>query len=104
MALPVAAIEIMRMRLTPAAFQRGIALAAQFSDGEAVTAGWLDEIVDPAEVLVRARAVAGEAATLDSRAHVASKRKARQSGVKAILGALEMLPGELEDILAAMAR
>jgi enoyl-CoA hydratase/carnithine racemase len=104
MPLPVAAIEIMRMRLTPAAFQRGIALAAPFSDGEAVTAGWLDEIVDPAAVLVRARAVAGDAATLNSRAHVSSKRKARHCGVTAILGALELLPAELEEILATMAR
>jgi enoyl-CoA hydratase len=104
MALPVAAIEIMRMRLTPAAFQRGIALAAPFSGQDAITAGWLDEIVDPAEVLLRARAVASEAATLDSRAHAASKLKARESAVKAVLGALELLPGELEDILAALPR
>jgi enoyl-CoA hydratase len=103
MALPVAAIEIMRMRLTPAAFQRGIAMAASFSEQDAISAGWLDEIVDPAEVLLRAQAVAGEAATLDSRAHAASKLKARDSGVKAILGALELLPGELRDILAAIA-
>lgn len=104
MALPVAAIEIMRMRLTPAAFHRGIALAAPFSGQDAITAGWLDEIVDPAEVLLRARAVASEAATLDSRAHAASKLKARESAVKAILGALELMPSELEDILAALPR
>jgi enoyl-CoA hydratase len=104
MTLPDAAIEIMRMRLTPAAFQRGIAMASTFSGADAINAGWLDEIVEPEDVLARAQEVAGEAATLDARAHLASKLKARRSGVEAILGALELLATELDDILAARAR
>jgi enoyl-CoA hydratase len=47
MTLPVAAIEIMRMRLTPAPFQQGIAMAESFSGDGAIAAGWLDETVPP---------------------------------------------------------
>jgi enoyl-CoA hydratase len=103
MTLPIAAIEIMRMRLTPAAFQRGVALAGSFCGGDAITAGWLDETVQPGDVLSRAQAVAGQAATLDARAHLASKRKARESAVKAILAGLNVLAGELDDILVSRA-
>src|ERR1700710_339239 len=54
MVLPISAIEIMRNRLTRAAFQRAVALAATFRGDEAIAAGWLDEIVEPEEVLSRA--------------------------------------------------
>jgi enoyl-CoA hydratase len=104
MTLPVAAIEIMRMRLTPAAFQRSVAMAGSFSGDDAIVAGWLDEIVQPEDVLSRAQAVAGEAARLDARAHLSSKLKARESGVAAILGGLDVLAGELDGILAARAQ
>src|SRR6478609_4390914 len=46
MILPISAIEIMRMRLTRAAFSRAVSLAATFSGDAAVAAGWLDEIVE----------------------------------------------------------
>jgi enoyl-CoA hydratase len=103
MTLPVAAIKIMRMRLTPAAFQRGVAMAGSFGGDDAIAAGWLDEIVPPGDVLSRVQAVAAEAATLDARARVASKLKAREQAVEAILSALDGLAGELDDILAARA-
>src|ERR1700712_5391111 len=44
MVLPISAIEIMRNRLTRAAFQRAVAMAAVFTGQDAVAAGWLDEI------------------------------------------------------------
>src|SRR6201996_2943573 len=62
MTIPISAIEIMRMRLTPAAFQRGTSLAATFAGDEAVAAGWLDELVEADQVLARAQQVAAEAA------------------------------------------
>ena len=104
MTLPVSAIEIMRMRLTPAAFQRGVAMAESFSGDDAIAAGWLDEIVSPEEVLSRAQAVAGEAASLDVRAHLGSKRRARESAVRAILAGMDGLAAELDDILASRAQ
>jgi enoyl-CoA hydratase len=94
MTLPIAAIEIMRLRLTPPAFQRGISLAATFSGDAAVAAGWLDEIVEPDNVLARAREVALEAAGLHAAAHLASKCKARDSALKAIRAGIDGLASE----------
>jgi len=95
MVLPISAIEIMRMRLTRAAFQRAVAVAATFRGDEAVAAGWLDEIVEPENVLARAHDVAAEfAATLHVRAHRASKLKARDDALKAIQAGIDGLPAE----------
>ena len=37
------------MRLTPAAFQRGLAMSAPFSGEEAIAAGWLDDCSTPCD-------------------------------------------------------
>lgn len=96
MVLPISAIEIMRLRLTRAAFQRGIALAATFAGDAAVAGGWLDELVDePEQVLPRAQQVAAEAAaTLHVKAHRASKLKARRDGIAAIQAGIDGLRDE----------
>jgi enoyl-CoA hydratase len=93
--LPISAIEIMRMRLTRAAFQRAISMAATFAGDAAVAAGFLDEIVDAGNVLPRAQQVAAEAAaTLHLKAHRASKLKARDDAIKAIRAGIDGLPAE----------
>jgi enoyl-CoA hydratase len=84
MTIPIAAIEIMRMRLTPAAFHRGAALASIYSGDEAIAAGWLDAIVEKGDVLAAAQEAAAEAANLHTGSHVATKLKARDSALKAI--------------------
>jgi enoyl-CoA hydratase len=95
MTIPISAIEIMRMRLTPAAFHRGTALASTFVGDEAIAAGWLDEIVDADKVLARAQEVATEAAaTLHAGAHLATKLKARKSALDAIQAGIDGLPAE----------
>ncbi len=95
MTIPISAIEIMRMRLTPAAFHRGTALASTFVGDEAIAAGWLDEIVDADKVLARAQEVAAEAATtLHAGAHLATKLKARESALTAIQAGIDGLPTE----------
>jgi enoyl-CoA hydratase len=95
MVLPISAIEIMRMRLTRAAYQRAVSLAATFVGGEAVAGGWLDELVEPEQVLARAQQVAAEfAATLHVKAHRASKLKARDDALKAIQAGIDGLPAE----------
>lgn len=95
MTLPIAAIEIMRMRLTRAAFQRGISMAATFAGDAAIAAGWLDEIVESDAVLPRAQQVAAEAAaTLNVGAHVGSKLKARADAIIAIRAGIDGLPTE----------
>lgn len=95
MTIPVAALEIMRMRLTPAAFERGAALAATFAGDDAVAGGWLDEIVPAEQVLTRAQQVAGEAAaTLNAGAHLATKLKARKPALDAIRAGIDGLATE----------
>src|SRR3954451_10130347 len=90
MTLPISAIEIMRMRLTRAAFQRAVSMAATFSGDDAVAGGWLGEVVEPENVLARAADVAAEAAaTLNTRAHVASKVKARDDALTAIRAGID---------------
>lgn len=95
MVLPISAIELMRMRLTPAAFQRGISMAATFAGDAAIAAGWLDEVVEQDAVLTRAQEVAAEAAsTLHLSAHVASKLKARDHALQAIRAGIDGLATE----------
>ncbi|MGV0792940.1 crotonase/enoyl-CoA hydratase family protein [Mycolicibacterium sp. XJ1819] len=94
MTIPNAALEIMRMRLTPAAFQRGAALASTYAGDHAVAAGWLDELVDADKVLTRAQEVAAEAAQLNTGAHLATKLKARDAALTAIRAGIDGLAGE----------
>jgi enoyl-CoA hydratase len=94
MTLPIAAIEIMRLRLTRAAFQRGVSMAATFVGDAAIAGGWLDEVVAD-DVIGRAQQVAAEAAaTLHLTAHLASKLKARDSAIQAIRVGIDGLAEE----------
>lgn len=92
--IPIPAIEIMRMRLTPAAFQRGAALASIYTGDDAIASGWLDEIVEKADVLTTAQSFAAEAAKLNTGAHVATKLKARDAAVTAIQAGIDGLATE----------
>jgi enoyl-CoA hydratase len=95
MVLPISAIEIMRARLTRAAFSRAVSMAAVFTGAEAVAAGWLDEIVEDGDVLARANDVATDAAAgLHLKAHRASKLKARKDAIVAIQAGIDGLPAE----------
>lgn len=95
MTLPIAAVEIMRMRLTPAAFQRASSMAAVFTGDAAIAGGWVDEVVDAGAVLSRAQEVAAEAAaTVHTAAHVASKLKARAQALTAIQAGIDGLAKE----------
>jgi enoyl-CoA hydratase len=95
MTLPISAIEIMRARLTRAAFSRAVSMAAVFTGEEAVAAGWLDEIVEDGNVLARANDVAADAAAgLHVKAHRASKLKARKAAIDAIQAGIDGLPAE----------
>lgn len=95
LAIPLAALEIMRFRLTPAAFHRGAAMAATFVGDEAIAGGWLDEIVEADRVRARAQEVAAEAAaTLHTGAHKATKLKAREPTLRAIRGGIDGLATE----------
>ena len=94
MTIPIAAIEIMRMRLTPAAFHRGTALASTYAGDEALIAGWLDELAEPSDVLAKAQERAAAAAALHAKAHLATKLKARESALAAIRAGIDGLATE----------
>jgi enoyl-CoA hydratase len=87
--LPSAAIEICRQRLAPADFSRALLLAETYSPREAVTAGFLDRVVDAAELGGAAQAVAAQVATLDMAAHHASKLRLRHRALAAVRASLD---------------
>lgn len=75
--MPGPALAILRHRLTPAAFQRAVGLAAEFKGESAVAAGYLDELVEADMVRPRAHEVAIALSSLDAHAHKESKLKTR---------------------------
>lgn len=93
--MPRAAIEILRQRLTPAAFVRATLLAETFGPAEAVAAGFLDRIVPAAELAEVAGAAAAQLATLDGAAHAATKLRARAELLPALRAAIEADDAEL---------
>ncbi|MFI7127353.1 crotonase/enoyl-CoA hydratase family protein [Nonomuraea sp. NPDC050153] len=82
--MPYAAIEIVRQRLTPACFTRAVLLAETFSPDDAVAAGFVDRVVEPARVSDAARETAEALTALDMKAHAASKARARRQTLEAI--------------------
>lgn len=79
MSMPYAALALMNGRLTPTAVQQAAVLAAPFSPAEAAQAGFLDRLVEPAELLTSARAAAAGALKLDPKAHAVTKARTRAS-------------------------
>jgi enoyl-CoA hydratase len=89
MTIPFSAIEITRQRLTPAAFQQALNLAATFSPDRAVAAGFLDEVVS-GDVVAAATAKATELAALHRGAHTATKLRTRQATLTALRAAISI--------------
>ncbi len=87
--MPQPAIEICRQRLNPAHFSRAVINAELFSPDSAIEAGFLDRIVDPAEVLSVAHEKAAELLQLDQNAHTQTKIKARKPALAALRAAIE---------------
>ncbi len=87
--MPRGATEILRQRLTPAAFNRAVILAETFTPTEAVAGGLVDRLVDgdTHEVVAEAQAAAAQLAQLDRTAHVISKQRARAGTLAAIRAA-----------------
>lgn len=87
--MPRAAVEICRQRLAPAHFNRAVILAEPYSPEDAVAAGFLDRVAQPAELQEVARAIAVQLGKLNMNAHAASKLRAREQALKAIRAAIE---------------
>ena len=82
--MPRVAAAMLRHRLTPAAFQRAVILSEYFDVESAQSAGFFDEVVDPAELITRAEAHAESLQALDQRAHTATKRRIRAALIRRI--------------------
>ena len=87
--LPHAAIELLRHRLQPAAFQQAALLAAPFSPDAAVRAGFLDQLVPPDRLAADAADAAAEFADrLNPAAHAATKGRVRSEALAALRAAI----------------
>lgn len=87
--MPHAAVEILRQRLTPSAFQRAAILAEPFPPDAALAAGLLDRLVDPAELPgVAARVAADLHAQVAGPAHAATKLRVRGAALAALRTAI----------------
>ncbi len=86
--MPRAAIEMLRLRLTPAACDRAVNLSYQFSPTDAAACGYLDQLVPLDDVVDTAISVARAALTLDPRAHAASKLRTRAPALAALAQAI----------------
>jgi len=82
--MPRVASAMLRHRLNPAAFQRAVTLSEYFDVEAACSAGFFDEVVDPAKLIPRAEARAESLHALDQRAHTASKRRIRAALIRRI--------------------
>ncbi|HLR99211.1 MAG TPA: crotonase/enoyl-CoA hydratase family protein [Mycolicibacillus parakoreensis] len=89
MTLPYAALAIMKLRLTPSAYQQSVGLAKVYFGEAALAAGWIDEVVLPEVVLERAEEAAREFAGLNQRAHAASKLRAREDALAALRAGID---------------
>jgi enoyl-CoA hydratase len=97
--MPRAAVEILRQRLTPAAFNRTVTLAEPFSPSSAVDAGMLDQVVAPAKLAEAAHDIGALLGALDMEAHAASKLRARGQSLLALRAAIEADFSELRATL-----
>jgi enoyl-CoA hydratase len=91
--LPGFAVELARHRLAPSYFQRTVT-GDMYDPTEAVTAGFLDEVVAAEEVTDRAREVAEGLCNIDLEAHRGTKKKVRAQWLAALRASIEAELGE----------
>jgi enoyl-CoA hydratase len=82
--VPVLAMELARDRLTPHELPRATMMAAIYTPDQAVTAGWLDEVVPADQVLARAKDEAARLGKLSKSAYRASKERLRGRTIELI--------------------
>lgn len=82
MPVPVLAMELARDRLDPRFFLRSTLFAEIVDPNAALFAGWVDEVVDEAQLLDRAKAEAARLAALPAHAYTLTKTIMRERTVK----------------------
>jgi enoyl-CoA hydratase len=102
--MPRTAIELLRVRLTPAAVDKAVALSHQFGPSDAIASGYFDELVPPDDVVEKATAVARAALSLNAHAHAASKERTRAPAIAAIARAIQEDDDDFDRWMAASGR
>lgn len=87
--MPHFAIEICRQRLIPAAFNRAVIHSESFGPQDAVTAGFLDRLAPPPELLEVGCEKARELGKLNREAFAATKQRARAQALQLVRAAIE---------------
>jgi enoyl-CoA hydratase len=87
--LPLFAIVLARHRLTPAHFDHALVTGEMFDPPTAREAGLLDAVVPADELDAHAERVAEDLATIDRRAHTATKLRVRKPVVDELRAAIE---------------
>jgi enoyl-CoA hydratase len=88
--MPRPAVEICRQRLAPAHFNRAVVNAEVYAPDAAVDAGFLDRVVDKAQLAEAARDAARQLRALDVAAHAATKLRARDKTLAAVRAAIDL--------------
>lgn len=99
--MPRTAIEVLRLRLNPAARERAVVLSETFTPEGALDVGFIDQLVDKNELLQAARNKAKELLELDAYAHTVSKRRLRKETLSNIRSGIRL---DLLDALKMGAR
>lgn len=89
MTMHYAGIEIARGRLAPVFLERCVNNAEMFTPKEAVTAGFLDKVVPPEQLLPTAVKIAQMMINLDLKAHLQTKLKLRKALLENLTEAIE---------------
>ena len=99
--VPYFAIEVARQRLSPAEFSRSVITAHVYSPGEALTAGYLDQLLASSELMDSASSRAESLLKLDMKAYSATKLRVREDSLKRLRSAIET-ELTLENVKAAL--
>lgn len=99
--MPYSATELMRYRMSPRFFSRAALTAEIFAPDDAVLAGFLDQTLPPAEVLVDALTLATRFKELDLRAHAETKKRVRADVLEAMRKGIELDDADLRVLFKA---
>ena len=92
--MPRVACEVLRLRLNPAARERAVTLAEEFSPEQALQVGFIDALMPAEQLLDAAREKAASLLDLDAEAHTITKRRLRAETLKNIRRALPLDLGD----------
>ena len=87
--VPTFALEVARQRLAPAYFSRTAITGEMYDPKEALVAGFLDQLVAPADLDAAVESAAARLEGVDPAAHAATKLRARAGAIAAIRAAID---------------